>query len=507
MSQSSNNKRIAKNTIYLYIRMLLVMGITLYTSRVILQVLGVTDFGIYNVVGGMATSFAFFSSSLSNSTQRFLNVELGKNDIAGVNKIFNLSLLLYMVIIILVIIVAESVGIWLIYNKLVIPAERMLAAQWVFHTTIIGLAITLISSVFDSVLIARENMKIYAYISIIEVLLKLFIVYFLALVNFDKLQLYAVLFLFSHMLVKSISVIYCIRNYPECKFRLMWDTSLFGRMFRFIGWNGVGTAVYTINDQGINVLLNMFFGPVVNAARGVSAQVGSAVNNFSMNFYTAFRPQIVKSYSGKDYDYFIKLINISARYSFFLMWLLCLPIMLRSEGVLQLWLKEVPDYAPKFVQWILLYQCVNVLTNPFWSGVQAIGNLKGYIMIGSSVFLLAFPISYIFLKFGWDPLIVFQVLVFVRLAYLFVTIFIFRSMIEFSIADYLKKVIVPIVKVSLLSGIILLYIEPYFSNDLWGIVAITAASVIITLLCICMLGTSVNERTLIKSKIHNFINR
>lgn len=487
--------------------MLLVMGITLYTSRVILHVLGVTDFGIYNVVGGMATSFAFFSSSLSNATQRFLNVELGKNDIVGVNKIFNLSLLLYIVIIILVIIVAECVGIWLIYNKLVIPAERALAAQWVFHTTIIGLAITLISSVFDSVLIARENMKIYAYISIIEVLLKLFIVYCITLVNFDKLQLYAVLFLLSHMLVKSISVIYCFRNYPECKFRLMWDTSLFGRMFRFIGWNGIGTAVYTINDQGINVLLNMFFGPIVNAARGVSAQVGSAVNNFSMNFYTAFRPQIVKSYSGKDYDYFIKLINASSRYSFFLMWLLCLPIMLRSEGILQLWLKEVPKYAPQFVQWILLYQCVNVLTNPFWSGVQAIGNLKNFILIGSSVFLLAFPISYIFLKLGWNPLIVFQVLVFVRLVYLFVTIFIFRSMIRFSIVDYLKKVIAPIVKVFLLSGITLLCIEPYFSDDLWGIAGITVTSVIITLICICMLGTSVNERTLIKRKIHNFINR
>ena len=505
--QSANNKRIAKNTVFLYIRMLLIMAVSLYTSRVILQTLGVEDFGIYNVVGGLASSFAFFSSSLSNATQRFLNVELGKNDIQGVSRVFSLSLLVYIVIIVVVVIVAECVGIWLLNNKLVIPIERLGAANWVFHTTIIGLAVTLIGSVFDSVLIARENMKIYAYISVVEVFLKLFIVYTLNWVDFDKLKLYAVLFLLAHFFVKMISVLYCIRKYPECKFRPLWDSNMFGNMFRFIGWNGLGTAVWMINEQGINVLLNMFFGPIVNAARGVSAQVSAAVNNFSNNFFTAVRPQIVKSYAGREYSYFIKLINLSSKYSFFLIWLLCLPIIVRSEGILKLWLHDAPEYASEFVQWILLFNCVNVLTNPFWSGVQAIGNMKKYILVGSLLFLSAFPISYVFLKLGWSPIIVFQVLTVVRIVYLFVTIGIFRQLVEFSLADYCKLVIYPIVKVFILSGVLSLMVSPYIGSGLWGILLMTILCMAITLMCIGLVGMSKGERRALIGKVLKMIKR
>jgi len=483
------------------------MAVSLYTSRVILQTLGVEDFGIYNVVGGLATSFAFFSSSLSNATQRFLNVELGKNDIQGVSRIFSLSLLIYIVIIILVVIVAECIGLWLLNNKLVIPVERIGAANWVFHTTVIGLAVTLVGSVFDSVLIARENMKIYAYISIVEVLLKLFIVYVLNWLDFDKLKLYAILFLMCHLLVKMISVLYCIRKYPECKFRLLWDASMFGNIFRFIGWNGLGTAVWMINEQGINVLLNMFFGPIVNAARGVSSLVSAAVNNFSNSFFTAVRPQIIKSYAGQEYSYFTKLINLSSKYSFFLIWILCLPIIMRSEGILTLWLRDVPEYAPEFVQWILLFNCVNVLTNPFWSGVQAIGKMRKYILVGSLIFLSAFPISYIFLKLDWSPVIVFQVLTFVRIGYLFVTIGIFTDLVKFSLTDYLKLVIFPIVKVFVLSGLLSKLISPYISTDIIGILLMAIYCVFVTILCVCLVGMSKGERKFLISKVRNLVKR
>lgn len=505
--QSAKNKRIAKNTIFLYMRMLLIMAVSLYTSRVILQTLGVEDFGIYNVVGGLATSFAFFSTSLSNATQRFLNMELGRNDIQGASRIFSLSLLIYLVIIVVVIIAAECVGIWLLNHKLTIPVERLDAANWVFHATVFGLAITLIGSVFDSVLIARENMKIYAYISIVEAFLKLFIVYALNWLDFDKLKLYAVLFLLAHLSVKALPILYCVRKYPECKLRLLWDYSMFGNIFRFIGWNGLGTAVWMINEQGINVLLNMFFGPVVNAARGVSVQVGAAVNNFSNNFFTAVRPQIVKSYAGKDYAYFTKLINLSSKYSFFLIWLLCLPIIMRSEGILELWLHDVPDYATEFVQWILLFNCVNVLTNPFWSGVQAIGEMRRYILVGSSIFLSAFPISYIFLRLGWSPVIVFQVLTIVRIVYLFATIGIFRKLIDFSLTDYLKFVIFPIAKVLVLSGVLSMFISTYIGSDLWGIFLMTVCCVVITILCIGAVGMSKGERKSLVCKICKLFNR
>ena len=507
MSQSANNKRIAKNTIFLYMRMLLTMIVSLYTSRVILQTLGVEDFGIYNVVGGLATSFAFFSSSLSNATQRFLNVELGKNNVQGVSRIFSLSLFIYLVIIVVVVIVAECIGIWLLNHKLIIPVERLEAAKCVFHTTIIGLAVTLVGSVFDSVLIARENMKIYAYISVVEVFLKLFIVYTLNWLDFDKLKLYAFLFLLAHFFIKMISVLYCIRRYPECKFRLLWDSSLFGNMFRFIGWNGLGTAVWMINEQGLNVLLNMFFGPIVNAARGISVQVSAAVNNFSNNFFIAVRPQIVKSYAGKEYDYFTKLINLSSKYSFFLLWMLCLPIIMRSEGILKLWLGDVPEYASEFVQWILLFNCVNVLTNPFWSGVQAVGDMKKYICVGSLVFLSAFPISYIFLKFGCSPVIVFQVLTIVRIVYLSVTIVVFCGLVDFPITDYFRLVVYPIVKVFVLSGALSIFVSSFIDSDLLGILFMAFCCVIITVFSVAVVGMSKGERKSLIGKICSFLRK
>ena len=508
MSQTGvNNKRIAKNTLFLYIRTLLIMAVSLYTSRVILQTLGVEDFGIYNIVGGLATSFVFFSSSLSNAIQRFLNVELGKNSIQGASRIFNQSILIYTLIIIVVIIVAECVGVWLINHKLVIPFERLNAARWVFHTTIIGLAATLMGSVFDSVLIARENIKIYAYISIIEVFLKLFIVYALSWGDFDKLKLYGVLLLLAHLFIKSISVIYCIRKYPECKLHFIWDTHLLGDLFRFIGWNGLGTAVWMINEQGYNILINIFFGPVVNAARGVSAQVSGAISSFSSNLLTAVRPQIVKSYANGNYSYFTELINHSSKYSFFLIWLLSLPIILRSEAILQLWLGNVPNYASEFIQWILFANCITTLTNPLWSGVQAVGKLKKYIIVGGFVSLSALPISYIFLRLQYSPIIVFQVLTLTQLACLFVRINIFRQLVTFSIVNYFIQVIYPIVKVSLLSGILSVLISPYVHHDLWGILLMTLICLTLTIFSIYTLGISKEEQHFLTNKIRKLINR
>lgn len=259
--------------------MLLIMAVTLYTSRVILRVLGVTDFGIYNVVGGLASSFVFFSSSLSNATQRFLNYELGKNNIVQVQNIFNLSILVYAVIAIVIVLISEPIGIWLIENKLSIPTERMEAAYWIFHIMILGLVVTLIGTVFDSVLIARENMKVYSYIGIFEAVGKLLIVFLLEYLPFDKLKLYAVLLFAITFIAKTIMLLYCISHYQECRLRFYWNKSLFSNLFSFVGWNAVGTAVWSINEQGINILLNIFFGPIVNAARAISVQVKAAVNN------------------------------------------------------------------------------------------------------------------------------------------------------------------------------------------------------------------------------------
>ena len=498
---ATNNKRIAKNTVFLYFRMLLIMAVTLYTSRVILQVLGVEDFGIYNVVGGVALSFVFFSASLSNATQRFLNFELGVGNIDNVKNIFNLSLLTYVVIAIIVVIVAECVGGWLMSEKLVIPPERYEAAYFVFHVTIISLAITLIGVVFDSVLIARENMKVYAYIGVFEAMAKLGIVFVLDFADYDKLKLYAVLHLAVVLLAKAFPMLICLRKYPECRVQLYWNKQLFVSMFKFVGWNGFGTAVWAINEYGMVILLNIFFGPIVNAARAIATQVSAAVNNFSNNFMVAVRPQIVKSYAAQDYSYFIKLVFNSSKYSYFLMWILCLPIILRCDYILQLWLGEVPENATLFVQWILIYNLVNILTSPIWSAMQAVGQIKKYILIGSTIFLMAFPISYVFLRFGFPPIITFQVITFVRLVYLIVAIKILHSYIQFSILQYAKLVILPIIIVSLLSGGIMYYINSLFNISFLNFIAICAISLITSVMLILWIGITQNDRKLIKSKL------
>ena len=507
MAESVTNTRIAKNTVFLYIRMLLVMAITLYTSRIVLRVLGIEDYGINNAVGSLATSFAFFSSSLSNATQRFLNIEIGKNDTKGITRVFSASIIIYILIIIAVIIVAETIGLRFVEQKMIIPANRLDAALWVFQAVVLGLAVTLIGSVFDAVLIAYENMKIYAYLSFFDVSLKLLIVFILEYIDFDKLKLYAILLMFSHILIKLITALYCIKKYPACKFKFIWNTDLFKNIFRFISWNGIGTAVWMVNEQGMNVLLNLFFGPVVNAARGVSSQVGAAVNNFTNNFLTAVRPQIIKSYAAEDYTYFNKLILYSSKYSFFLIWLLCLPIILSSEAILKIWLHDVPEYATVFVQWVLLFNCINVLTNPPWTAMQAVGKLKKYILVGSTIFLMAFPISYVFLKLGHSPIIIFQVLVVVRVIYLFVSLFIMRQYIGISLKMYTIKVVSPILKVVSISFIVMWYINSYINTDLGGILLTTSLSFLATLLSIYLTGINSNERDMLIGKIKQFITK
>lgn len=481
--------------------MLLIMGVTLYTSRVILENLGVEDFGIYNVVGGLASSFIFFSSSLSNATQRFLNFELGKSNISKANDIFNQSILIYSLISIVVIIVAEIVGPWFITNKLVIPPERLNAALIVFQVTVISFILSLIGTVFDSVLIARENMKIYAYIGVFESIAKLAIVYLLSLAPVDKLELYAILLLLVQIVVKLLPLLFCLKHYPECKFRYYWNKDLFVSMGKFIGWNGFGTAVWMINEQGLNILLNIFFGPIVNAARAVSNQVGAAVNNFTANFFVAVRPQIIMSYSSGNIKHFLELIFKSSKYSFFLIWIISLPMMFRINYILILWLKTPPEYTSEFVIWIIIYHIINVLTNPTWSAIQAIGDLKKYVVIGSTVYLMAFPISYIFLKLGFSPVAPFQTLAFVRLVYLFVVLEVLKRYVSFSIILYFKEVLLPIVLVATFSVIPIYFVNGMFKQDFVSVASFVILSVVINAFVIMFIGMTKGERDVIVQKI------
>lgn len=314
---AENNKRIAKNTLLLYIRMMLTMAVSLYTSRVVLNTLGVEDFGIYNVVGGVVAMFGFLNGAMATTTQRYITFELGRNDFKQLKKIFNISVSIHAFISIIILILAETIGLWFLYNKMTIPVERIDAALWAYQGSIISTIILIMSVPYNALIIAHEKMSTFAYISVLEAVLKLLIVYMLLIGDFDKLKLYALLMCCIQLIIRFIYGNYCKRHFPETKFQLYKDLKLFNNMLAFAGWNLWGNCASITFTQGVNILLNIFFGPIVNAARGITTQVQGAVNQFSWNFQTALNPQITKSYASGDYIYMHKLIFRSSKFTFF----------------------------------------------------------------------------------------------------------------------------------------------------------------------------------------------
>ncbi len=503
---SVNNKNIAKNTLFLYIRMLLIMGVTFYTSRVILAALGETDFGIYNVVGGMALMFAFFSSSLSNATQRFLNIALGKKDVEEANRVFSLSQTSFLLLSLLVLVIAELIGLWFIYNKLVIPSDRLDAALWVFHATVISLFFTINGIAFNSVLIARENFKIYAYIGVFEALAKLAIALALSFTDSDRLKLYSSLYVGMTIVVQLFYAAYCICKYEECRIGFFWDKKLFTQLSSFIGWNTFGTAVWALNGQGMSMLMNTFFGVSVNAARGISSQVEQAINNFNTGFITATKPQVVKMFATGQYNSFVKLTFDSSRFSFFLMLALSLPVIFQRELILTIWLGEPPALASAFVFWAMIFSLVNSLTNPLWNAIQAIGNLRKYIIIGGVVYSLAFPLSYVGLLWFHNPVLPLVILTIVRFIYVFVSLGILKKYIRLSITNYIGRVVGPIVYVVLPAGLGHYLLQTLYSPK--GIVSLIfwgCISLAVTLSCTYIFGIKSDERLWVKTKIKSII--
>ena len=451
--------------------------------------------------------FAFFRSSLANVTQRYLNIELGKNELNKATETFCIHQTIYIFIAVILVFLLETVGLWFLYNKLVIPEERMNAAFWVFQFTVFSLILTILSVVYDSVLISHENMKIYSYVGIVEGGMKLLIAYLIIVSTFDKLIVYSFLLFLLALCIRLFYSYYCGKHYKECKFTFCWNGNETKKAFSLVGWNTIGTMVWSINDQGINILLNLFFGPAVNAARGVSSHLANAINNFGTNFYTSVRPQLVKSYAAKDYEYLYKLFFASSKYSVFLLWFFCLPAMLCINMVLEIWLGDVPEYTNVFTVWILAYSMVNILNDPIWSLALAVGRLKWYILIGSGVFLLAFPLAYIFLSMGYSPVCVFQCMFGVRIAYICVVLWIIRWYIPISIKKYLQDVIVPIFLVIACSGSICLYVDGCLDDSIVNNIFMILLSCITITLSILSFGIKTTEKEQIIVYIKNKIKR
>lgn len=498
---AANNRRIAKNTMMLYFRMLLIMAVSFYTSRVVLQTLGVVDYGIYNVVGGIVAMFGFLNSAMSSSTQRYLTFELGRGDTERLKKVFVTSMNIHIMISVIVFVLAETIGLWLLYNKMTIPIERFNAAFWVYQCSILSTMVMFISVPYNATIIAHEKMSAFAYISILEVVLKLLIVYLLLIGDIDKLILYAVLMLTVQVIIRFIYNIYCTRHFEETKYSFLFDKPLFKEMLSFSGWNLWGNMAAVAYTQGLNILLNMFFGPVVNAARGVAVQVQQAVTQFSMNFQTAINPQITKSYAVEDYEYMHSLIFRSSRFTFFLLLCICLPVFMEAEALLGIWLKEVPEYSAVFLRIILCVTIVDALANPLMISAQATAHIKIYQSVVGGILLTILPIAYVVLKLGGNPQSVFIVHLLICTIAFIVRLFIIRPMIRLSLTKYIKEVIVRCAVVGICAGAVSFAVNILLDSSLFSSIMECCISVLSVAVFSFMIGMTKNERDLIINKI------
>ena len=403
MRIASNNKTIAKNTVFLYFRMLFTMLVSLYTSRVVLQVLGVDDYGIYQTVGGLVAMLSFLNGALSTGSSRFLTFELGRNDSDKLRKTFSTTLLMHMILALFLALIAETVGLWFIYNKLVIAPERMSAAIFAYHLSILTALVTITQVPYTASIISHERMGIYAYMSIVEVSLKLGIVYLLIVTSWDKLQMYAMLLCLVQTAIALFYRYYCVRNFSETHFRWQIDRSIAKKVLSYSGWNLWANTSMALNQQGTIVLINMFFSPAVVAARAVANQVNMAANQFVQNFRTAANPQIVKRYASGDLEGSKKLLLESTKYSYYLMLLLSLPICLVAQPLLELWLHEVPEYTAVFLQLAIVTSLFQVFDTSFYTALYAKGQIRENALISPTLGFLAFPIVYVMFRYGCSP--------------------------------------------------------------------------------------------------------
>ena len=504
---SSNNKRIAKNTILLYFRMLVTMAVTLSTSREVLAALGVEDYGIYNVVGGVVALFSFINSAMSTSTQRFLVFELGKGDFRQLQKVFSISVVIHIIIAIVIVLLSETIGLWLLNEKMVIPESRVFAAHWVYHVSILSMVVAIISVPYNAAIIAHEKMSIFAYISVVEVFLKLVIVYLLRIGNVNKLVLYAILLFVVQVGIRILYTSYCNKHFCETKFKFILDKTLFKEMFSFAAWNLWGNCAYIAFTQGLNILLNVFFGPSVNAARGVAVQVQSAVTQFSSNFQTALNPQITKSYATEDLDYMHSLVFRSSRFTFFLLLMLTLPIALETETILSIWLEEVPRYSAVFLKLILCVTIIDSVANPLMVSATATGKVKVYQSVIGGILLMILPVSYVVLKMGGNPASVFVVhLVICAIAFV-VRLFIIRPLIKISLRKYFSNVILKCAVVFFLSFIISVLVKFFVPYSSTSFVIVGVMSVCCVVCFAYALGLNKSERNFINEKLVRVFSR
>ncbi len=495
----NRNKRIAKNTLMLYVRMLVLMFVGLYTSRIVLQALGENDFGIYNVVGGVVSMFTIISGALNSAVQRFITFEMGKEDSSGLTKVYSTAVTIQFLLALIVVAVAEPVGLWFIENEMTIAPDRIQAAKYVLHFSLLAFVINLMSIPQMASITAHEKMSAYAWIGLFDGFLRLGVAFLIMRSSSDRLVFYAALMAGVMLLVRLSYGIYCRINFPECRYRPEFDGKLMKEMFSFAGWNFIGVTSSVLRDHGGNILVNLFSGPAVNAARGVALQLNGAVQGFVTNFMTAVNPQITKSYASGDDAYLHSLLRRSSRMSFCLLFVLAVPVLFNTEYLMGLWLKDVPDHAVLFVQLFLCFAMSESISNPLITAMLATGKIRDYQIVVGGIQLLNVPVSYILLKCGAMPEITVVVAIVLSQVCFFVRLIMLRGMVGLDVKRYLSEVYLRILGVAAVGVVIPLLVNGYINYDFAGFclnVLICVVSAVLSVLCVGLLGS---ERKEIKS--------
>lgn len=474
----TGNKRIAKNTLLLYVRMLFTMCISLYTSRVVLDTLGIEDYGIYNVVGGIVTLFSFITASMTQSIQRFITFELGKGENGNPQKMFSMGIQLQVIFSVIIVLLLEIIGLWMLYNKLQIPPNRLNAAFWVLQCSAVTVPISLLSSPYNALIIAHEKMQAFAYISIVEVVLKLLIVYALLISDVDKLILYGALNVLVVICTRVCYTTYCSKNIQESRYIPVRDWDAMKKMLFFAGWNSYDALSYVGYTQGLNILLNLFFNPAVNAARSVAVQVQANIYSFVANFQTAINPQITKTYAEGELAQMHSLIYRSAKFSFLLLFMLSFPVITEAHTVLGLWLKTVPEYTVAFVRIIIITSWITTIENPITVAVKSTGYVKKYFFVVDTIRLFIVPIAYILLRCGLPAYSVFVVHFTIEFFVLGIRLMMVSPLIQLSIKDFLYKVAYKVFFVVILSAAIILSLQSLVGQDIFRLLLICLAALL-----------------------------
>lgn len=485
--------------------MFVILFVSLYTSRVILHVLGASDYGTYNLIAGVVVLFSFINGALTSATQRYLNFYIGKHDEHKTHEVFCMSMNIYIVLSAIFLILAETVGLWLVNTQFNIPDGRMEATNWIYQFTVFSFMLNLTRIPYNATLIAYEKMDFYAYLSLFDVILKLAIVFLLYISPIDKLIAYGFLFMLTDVIDNIIYRVYCKRKFTTANYRYIWKKDMFKSLLSFSSWSLLGNAASVFVQQGLNILVNIFYGVTLNAALGIANQVAGKVTQFFSNFQTAFNPQIVKYYAEGKLDDFYKLIFRSSRLSYYLMLLVSFPLMLKIDVILNLWLVDVPEYTSIFCQLILVYYLIEALTGPLWMSVQATGNIKLYQILVSIVNFLNIPLIYLSLKLNFPVWMVWMIRIIVDMMIYLVRCVYLNKKLKMNILLYYKEVLQPVILVTLLS----IPLPVIFEQAIDGYYLNLIGSVFVSFLCTCFatffIGLKNNERKkiicLIKNKI------